>query len=98
MNTQLEETECSKAYRKEFGVSDKMEISSLGQYLIFRRGWELSRVEEERTVMVEIVTGASGDCLAINDWRVSGPKPLGGGSVKQRFWVKLSEIKKSLEL
>jgi hypothetical protein len=45
-----------------------------------------------QTVVVEIVHGRGGDCLCINDQRVAGPKPWGGGTVTKRFAVPVSEL------
>jgi len=47
---------------------------------------------EDRTVFVEVVGGRAGECLCINDRRVAGPKPWGGGAVVRRFEVPISEL------
>lgn len=45
---------------------------------------------------LEIVRGAEGPSIYIADdsggYRLAGPKPWGGGSVQQRFRVKLNEL------
>ena len=33
----------------------------------------------------EVVRGAEGDCLLLDDTRISGPKPWGGGAVTKTF-------------
>lgn len=39
----------------------------------------------EKYAKIELIGGVEGDSLAINDKRVAGPKPWGGGRVK-RTW------------
>jgi len=36
----------------------------------------------------EIVKGCEGDCLILDDTRIAGPKPWGGGTVVKRFETK----------
>ena len=38
-----------------------------------------------KSVRIEVVEGREGPCLLMNDYRVAGPKPWGGGKVNQRF-------------
>jgi hypothetical protein len=47
---------------------------------------------------VEIMTvaGVEGTCIYIDKYRVSGPKPWGGGKTKDVFLVNKSEIYKAL--
>lgn len=49
-------------------------------------------------VIIEIVKGVEGDCLVINDRRVAGPKPWGGGTVTKTFTAEVEEIKEAIEL
>jgi predicted transcriptional regulator len=44
--------------------------------------------EKAELITVEVVAGAGGACLIINDTRVAGPKPWGGGRVTHTFKVK----------
>lgn len=37
-------------------------------------------------VNVEVISGVEGPCLSINEYRVAGPKPWGGGQVT-KSWV-----------
>lgn len=48
---------------------------------------------DERFVTVEVISGVEGPCLAIDDTRVAGPKPWGGGRVVYTFKVKLRDLK-----
>ncbi len=47
-------------------------------------------------VIVEIIQGVEGPCVAINDMRVAGPKPWGGGKVIMRWKTTRAEIMASL--
>jgi hypothetical protein len=48
------------------------------------------------TVDVYVVNGVEGPSLYLNDLRVAGPKPWGGGPVVHRFEVSLADIKEAL--
>lgn len=52
----------------------------------------------DRTIMIELIRGVEGDCIAINDFRVSGNKPWGGGKIIQTWFAKKSDILHALEL
>lgn len=52
-------------------------------------------VDQQDTV--EIVSGVEGPCLVVNDRRVAGPKPWGGGMVVQTFKVKRSDLLAALK-
>ena len=45
-----------------------------------------------RKCNVEIISGVEGLCLVINDTRVCGPKPWGGGKVVQRWTVDFDNL------
>ena len=47
-------------------------------------------------IKIEIINGIAGYCLAINDTRVAGPKPLGGGVVTNAFIASREEIMKAM--
>ena len=47
---------------------------------------------------INIVSGCEGEALYINDYRVSGPKPWGGGRVVKCFETTKNDILKSLDL
>ena len=48
--------------------------------------------EDDIKVKIEIVDGPGGYSLYINDTRVAGPKPLGGGRLVKAFGVKADEL------
>lgn len=50
----------------------------------------------EKDVTVEIVRGPDGDALYIDNHRVAGPKPIGGGKIVREWKVKLSELRIAL--
>ena len=41
----------------------------------------VSEQNEDKTVNIEVIKGVEGDCLSVNDYRVAGSKPWGGGEV-----------------
>jgi len=47
-------------------------------------------------VVIEIIRGVEGDCVAINDFRVAGPKPWGGGRVIARFKTTKDKIEEAM--
>jgi hypothetical protein len=54
-------------------------------------------MNEEKTVEIAVVSGASGPCVYINDYRVAGQKPWGGGKILFKFNVKATDIEKALQ-
>ena len=47
---------------------------------------------------VEVIKGVEGLCLAIDDRRVAGPKPWGGGHVIHSFTVDEKRVSRIAEL
>lgn len=43
-------------------------------------------------VTVELINGVEGQCVGINDYRICGPKPWGGGSVAQSWTTDKNEV------
>jgi hypothetical protein len=57
-------------------------------------------MEEKKTVdkiSIDIVDGVEGLSLYINDYRVAGPKPWGGGTIKKQWRVKKETFIDSLQ-
>lgn len=50
----------------------------------------------EPKVKIEVVAGVEGKCLYINDYRVAGPKPWGGGTAIASFEIDNEKLKKAL--
>jgi hypothetical protein len=48
-------------------------------------------------VTIELIEGVSGQCVSINDRRVAGPKPWGGGRVVRTWHADVSDILKAVE-
>jgi hypothetical protein len=51
----------------------------------------------DETVSIEVVSGVEGRSVYINDYRVAGNKPWGGGTVELKFRASLSDIFESVE-
>lgn len=51
---------------------------------------------DKEKVTIEIVNGCEGKCIYINDYRVAGSKPWGGGRVETSWTVDKKEILKAL--
>lgn len=52
----------------------------------------------EDKVIIEIINGVEGQCVAINDYRVAGPKPWGGGKVSKKFTSDMSNMRRALKI
>lgn len=52
--------------------------------------------DRSRWVVIEVVSGVGGLCLAIQDRRVAGPKPYGGGKVIHRWIIGADDLKNVL--
>jgi len=52
---------------------------------------------DEEAIKLEIVTGCEGKSVYLNDYRICGPKPWGGGQVAIKFDIKKDEITKALK-
>jgi uncharacterized alkaline shock family protein YloU len=55
------------------------------------------KIEMSDKVIVEIIGGTEGQCLAVDGVRVAGPKLFGGGHVLKRFEVEKEKLLKVLE-
>lgn len=49
-------------------------------------------------VIVEIINGSDGMCVSVNNRRIAGPKPFGGGMVLKTFVTNLEELCIALDL
>jgi len=50
----------------------------------------------EEVIKIEIISGCEGMCLAINDYRVAGPKAWGGGRVVYSFETDMDRLRSAL--
>ncbi|RPH41483.1 MAG: hypothetical protein EHM87_19560 [Burkholderiales bacterium] len=51
-----------------------------------------SLVDIEKIIEICIVRGCEGSAIVINDYRVAGPKPWGGGTIEKRWQCSLKDI------
>lgn len=47
-------------------------------------------------VCIDEIRGCEGNCIAINDYRVAGPKPWGGGIVVKNWVADVDDVIRSL--
>ena len=45
---------------------------------------------------IAIIEGVEGNCILLNNFRVVGPKPWGGGRVIEKWQVSLEDIEQAL--
>lgn len=50
----------------------------------------------DKDVVIEIISGVEGHCVTLNNYRVAGQKPWGGGQVVHSFQTKQSQIDRAL--
>lgn len=48
--------------------------------------------EADEALEIEVIQGVEGKCLAINGYRVAGPKPWGGGTVVDSWTIPIKAI------
>lgn len=46
--------------------------------------------------LIEVVSGPEGPSVYINEYRVAGPKPWGGGNVTHRFITKKENVEEGI--
>ena len=46
----------------------------------------------EKAIEVSIVSGVEGKCIYLNNLRIAGPKPWGGGTVMFKVKIKIKDI------
>lgn len=49
-------------------------------------------------IMIEIISGVEGNCIVINNYRVAGNKPWGGGQVIDSYQTTVNDILQSLNI
>jgi len=59
---------------------------------------KFERSNADEKIRIEIIAGVEGDCLSINDYRVCGPKPWGGGIVKKQWRVRRGDLLEYLRI
>ena len=51
----------------------------------------------EKKARIEMIAGVEGDSIYINDYRICGCKPWGGGQVTKTWFAKPSDIIQALK-
>lgn len=50
----------------------------------------------DKVFTIEVVEGVEGPCLSINDYRVCGPKPWGGGRVAKSWKARGDDLLRAM--
>jgi hypothetical protein len=53
-------------------------------------------MKKDEKITIDVVTGVEGPSVYINDHRVAGSKPWGGGKIVYKFDTTWSELKRAL--
>lgn len=51
----------------------------------------------EKMVTIELIQGVAGLSISINDFRICGPKPLGGGKIYKKWKVPAKRFREEIE-
>lgn len=51
---------------------------------------------DEKEVELCLCNGVEGPCIILNDYRVAGPKPWGGGKIVRTWKVRVGDIKHAI--
>lgn len=51
---------------------------------------------DKKSVCIQEIRGCEGNCITINDTRIAGPKPWGGGYVIKKWDARVDHILKAL--
>ena len=54
------------------------------------------KATKSKIIELCIIHGSEGDCVTINDYRIAGPKPWGGGKVVKSWQVDKELIEEAL--
>ena len=49
-----------------------------------------------KTVCIDEIKGCEGNCITMNDYRVAGPKPWGGGIVVKNWVANIDDVIRAL--
>ena len=53
---------------------------------------DMKEGEMKQEIVVRLIDGVEGQCVSINDYRVCGPKLLGGGTLAQRWTTTKEDV------
>ena len=51
---------------------------------------------EHKHYSLELIEGVEGNSLYLNDYRIAGPKPWGGGAVIKSWKVRLDDLQRAI--
>ncbi len=54
-------------------------------------------MKNDRQVTLVLCQGVEGQCVYLNDYRIAGPKPWGGGTTIKSWNVSTSDIEKAIK-
>lgn len=57
---------------------------------------EPTPLSTEERYPIEIIQGVEGFCIGLNNYRIAGPKPWGGGTVVKRWDVSLADLGRAI--
>ncbi len=63
---------------------------------IMRAYSKMKRAEKISTLKLIVVSGVEGNSAYLDNYRIAGPKPWGGGKVIHEFTANVEDIKKAL--
>ena len=57
---------------------------------------EQTPLSADKRYPIEIIQGVEGFCIGVNNYRLVGPKPWGGGTVVKRWNVSLADLGRAI--
>lgn len=53
-------------------------------------------MSKKKFIEVQVLSGVEGPSLYVNNYRIAGPKPWGGGKVLYKWCISLTDLKDDL--
>lgn len=50
----------------------------------------------EERYPIEIIQGVEGFCIGLNNYRIAGPKPWGGGTVVKQWHISAADLRRAI--
>lgn len=57
-----------------------------------KQGMQMQQEPETDRIAVHLIDGVEGQCVSVNDYRICGPKPYGGGSITQSWTTTKEDV------
>lgn len=54
------------------------------------------RDERKKTLKLELIAGVEGQCVALNGYRIAGPKPWGGGTIVKEWVTDVDRLQRAV--